>query len=383
MAEEEEWDDSPETEADLPQGANPPRAMPEGRRVIRDAERKQGGARETVYLKRREVVRETMEEEDYAPVGVRQQVARLKEAKKKQQAPLEERWGSRRHRRRGARWVMLVVLAVGAPLVAIIVAISLFKEPPGGSVTARGAGIIFDEPIDSSLPYDSTGPVAWFHENSVEAYDIAVSILERCNKAANPEELQEFLRDSERTMAKIKVNGAGWDVPYFLADPRTISWEYGEAGDTGYMWLSGRRQDHSKFRCYFVKTDDGLKLDWDASQVWSQVPVSKLVEKAPKYPTLVRAWVSKQPDYDSDTGRGSLYSWYLVLDEGKENFVWAYAPAGSKVDLEIKTLMNYGRMVMERKDEVRAIVRLVKPTLGFRESEFEITELVTEEWVMP
>ena len=40
-------------------------------------------------------------------------------------------------------------------------------------------------------------------------------------------------------------------------------------------------------------------------------------------------------------------------------------------------------MVMTRKDEIRAIVRLVKPSLGFRESEFEITELVTEEWVMP
>ena len=225
--------------------------------------------------------------------------------------------------------------------------------------------------------------MAWFHENSVEAYDTAVAILERCNEATHPEELEDALRDGERTMAKIRVSGAGWDVPYFLDDPRQISWEYGEAGDTGYMWLAGRRADHSKFRCYFVKTDDGLKLDWDASQVWSQVAVSDLVEKAPKHPTLVRAWVSKQPDYDSDTGRGGLYSWYLVLDESKENFVWAYAPAGSKLDLEIKTLMNYGRMVMERKDEVRAIVRLVKPTLGFRESEFEITELVTEEWVTP
>ena len=42
-----------------------------------------------------------------------------------------------------------------------------------------------------------------------------------------------------------------------------------------------------------------------------------------------------------------------------------------------------GMIVLQRKDEVRAILRIVKPTLGFRETEFEILEIVTEDWVMP
>jgi hypothetical protein len=383
MGEEEDWDDSPESDSESPDSSEAQHSVTEGRRVIRESERKSGStSRETVYLKRREVLREAPEE-DYAPVGVREQMERLKESKKKPKAPLEERWGSRRHRRRGGKWIMLVVMGVGVPLVAIIVGVSLFKKPPPDTKPIQRTGIIWDEPSVSNLPYDSTSPVAWFHENSVGAFEDAVAILERCNEARDPREVRDVLRDEDRTLAKMKESGTGWDPPFFLSDPRSTTWEYGEAGDTGYMWIAGRRADYTKFRAYFVKTDDGLKLDWDASVAWCQVPVDGLVEKAPRHPTLVRTWLGKQPDYDSEIGRGGLYSWYLVLDESKEHFVWAYAPAGSQVDLKIKGLMNYGRMVMTRKNEIRAIVRLVKPGLGFRESEFEITELVTEEWVMP
>ena len=383
MAEDEEWDENSNSETEPSEDESSQRAMPEGRRVVREQGRKGGStSRETVYLKRREVQRE-MRGEDTAPVGVRQQIERLKKAKKSK-TPMEERWGSASHRRRGARWVILVVLVVGIPLVAALIGISLFRTPPAETKTFRNPTLNLDDPGVSHLPYDSTSPVAWFHENSVGAFEDAMKILERCNEASVPADLSEVLRDGERTLTKMKASAkTGWELPFFLDDPREIKWEYGEAGDTGYMWISGRRADHSPFRAYFVKTDEGLKLDWDATVAWCQVPVNDLVVRAPKRATLMRVWLGKQPDYDAEIGRGSLYSWYLVLGEDKEHFVWAYAPAGSRTDLEIKGLLNYGRIIMARKNEVRVTMRLVKPTLGFRDNEFEIAELLTAEWVMP
>ncbi len=230
---------------------------------------------------------------------------------------------------------------------------------------------------------DPTSPEAWFHENSVEAFEEAIDLLEEVNAVERPEGLKGMLRDSARTLPAVEAVWGDERSPFFIDDPRTLSWEYGGAGDTGFMAIAGRLKSHEKFRAYFVKTDDGLKWDWKASAAWAVIPVGDLVAKAPKQPTVVRCWLGKQPDYDMFEGHGSLYSWYQILDPKKEEFVWAYVPAGSKRDEKLKKLLNYGMIVMERKDEVRAILRVVKPTLGFRETEFEVLEVLTEDWVMP
>ena len=387
MDPEEETDgwepnDAPE---DSDGAVNPQPSIPEGRRVVRQRRKQKGSSsRETLYLKRRELLEEMQgsdDDEPSAPMGVREQVKRLKEAKK-DVAPMEDRWGSSRHRRRGARWILFVVLLVGAPIVAIMVGLTISKER-GEPTRAAGRGGMFDEPEGTYTPFDSTSPEAWFHEHSVDAFDDAIALMERCNETEDPADMAEVLRDAPRTVPKMKATGTGWDSPFVLGDPRQLSWEYGGAGDTGFMAISGRRKDHVRFRTYFVKTDEGLKLDWDASRGWSEISVPDLVAEAPKRPTLVRCWVGKQPEFDMSEGRGSLYSWYQILSPEKDEFVWAQVPAGSKLDLELKENLNFGKMVMERKNEGWAIVRLVKPTLGFRETEFELLELVTADWVMP
>lgn len=367
----------------------PQTAVPEGRRVIR--KRTKGKSpRETLYLKRREILREMeyAESEDgdgesTGPLNVRQQVERLKEARKSDE-PLEEGWGNTRQRRRGAKWILLVVVLVGLPLVALIVSMSISgRQGTGGNPVAGVGSGMFDMPDGPGLAYDPTTPEAWFYENSVEAFDESMRVLSEINELEDPAAMEGFLRDAELTLPVVKQEWTGKESAFFVDDPRRLAWEFGGAGDTGFMAVSGRLENHKKFRAYFVKTDDGLKMDWKATMAWSEIPVGELVAQAPKQPTLVRCWVGKQPDYDMFEGHGSLYSWYQILDPTKEEFVWAHVPAGSKRDVQLKELLNYGMIVMQRRDEVRVILRIVKPTLGFRETEFEILEVVTEDWVMP
>jgi hypothetical protein len=361
------------------------KGVPEGRRVIRK-KKKGNSPRETLYLKRREILREKETrdgEEEIGPLSVHEQVERLKQARESD-GPLEDDWGDSRDRRRAGRWILFVVLLVAAPLVAVIVMVSLSgKGEDPANPASGGGGSMFDLPDGPGEAYDPTSPEAWFYGHSVEAFEDVVGLLEAVNEAEEPDDLSGLLRDAKRTLPEIKKSWTGEKASYFLDDPRSLSWQYGGAGDTGFMVLMGRMKSHERFRAYFVKTDEGLKLDWKATTAWSPIPVGDLVAQAPKQPTVVRCWLCKQPEFDMFEGHGSLYSWYQILDPGKEEFVWAYVPAGSPPDEKLKSLLNYGMVVMARKDEVRATVRLVKPTLGFRESEFEILELVTEDWVMP
>jgi hypothetical protein len=237
--------------------------------------------------------------------------------------------------------------------------------------------------VEAISAFDRTSPQAWFHENSVKAFELAMGLLEKCNEAQNSAQLTGIIRDPERVLQNLAMNDVATASDYIVRDPRLLNWEYGDAGETGFMVVSGRRTDYTPFRAYFVKTDDGMKLDWEATHGNSDLPVGSLVAEKPSKSVYIRGWVGKQPHFDSETGRGVTRSWYLVLDPSKEEFVWAYAPTGSVLDEQLRDMLSYGRMVEERPDEIRAMVRLTKPSVGFRENEFEIRELVTTDWVAP
>jgi|GEM_PF-654474 len=356
-------------------------AVPEGMRVVRKRrKRKSEASRQTLYLKKREILREMHTEED--GLSLKGQVERLKEVAKAKEVPMEDKWGSVNHRRRGSRWVILAVAAVALPLVVMFVVLAVTRKP-GGVTTGTSSSLLnLDEPVEAISAFDRTSPQAWFHENSVKAYDLAVQLLEQCNAAEHPAQLAEIVRDSERVLPKISVEDVEGASDYFLSDPREISWEYGNAGGAGYMVLMGRRADYTSFRAYFVKTDKGLKLDWEATWGLSDIPVQSLVAEGKGKTVLIRGWVGKQPYYDTEKGRASTQSWYIILEPGREEFVWAYAPTGSNLDEQLRGILSYGRMVESRPDEVRATIRLNKPSLGFRENEFEIQELVTTDWVV-
>lgn len=297
-------------------------------------------------------------------------------------ASLEERWGGRQQKSGGNRWLVLLILALLALVIGVAVGVSLLKgDKEKRSVRHSGTGLNLDQEDTGGVVRASTGAMAWFEENPVEAFDAAVGILERCGNGSDVP--VELMRDAERIGQLVEEYGAGWDSRFAVHDPRLLRFEIGSAGETGFMVVMGRHENHVGFRSYFVKMDDGLRMDWEASTAHCGVEVEDLAEEAPEAPVTVRGWIGKQPHFDSKGARGDLFSWYQVLDAHKEHFVWAYAPAGSRLDEELKMVLNYGRFVMPRLAEVRATVRLVKPKTGFRENEFEVVELVAEEWVMP
>lgn len=362
-------------------------AVPEGRRVVKQKRRKSGGAsRETLILKKREIISEMVQPEESAPVNVREQVERLKQARKDkksaQDPAMEEKWGSRKHRRRGSRWLLALILVVALPLLAFVIVVT-FNGASGGSASRAPDTLNLDEEEPLYLPFDRTDPVSWFHEHSVEAFEEALEIMDEINKGETAEATVHLLRDAERTREKIRETRFEWPEKFRVSDPRTLSWSYDASGDTGFIAINGKDSSFKPFRAYFVRSQDGLRLDWEATTAYSQIPVAGLTKEASGTPVMIRGWVAKKPSFDTEVGGRALLSWYQVLSQDRNEYVWAYTSLGSEVDAEIRKALNYGLMVMKRVEETRMIVRLRPGFRSARPNEYELVEVVAKDWVQP
>lgn len=378
-------------------------ALPEGKRVVRKGNRDGAGGRQTVYLRNKQRNRERPKvNEARSGVGVREQVDRLKQAEQSKEAekPVEQGWGTGTRTstaRMGASWLLLRIGAVMVPIMIVLLAFMLTR---GGKKTGDAeSGFDWSEPTDRrELPYDPTGPVAWFNEYPHEAYEGAVGVLDKFNELAKGELPRGLVRNQSITLQRIDQRGGlGWESPFFTKDHRKLNWSTSKIGQTGFIVVSGRHEDQSKFHVYFVKTSSGLQLDWEASTGWSEIALEELPTASSVQNILIRCALVKEPhfDFDPDRLRKSVpptivvvhpepLSWYLLRGSDPTANIWGWVPKNSKLDQELRKLFDFGRIVLERKEEVRVVLKVSKSPLdGTKENEFRIDELLTEDWVLP
>lgn len=356
--------------------------MPEGMRVVRKRRKKRGNSRQTLFLKKREILRD-MHDEEGGAVSLKEQVARLKSAKKSEEAgrPVEERWGGPKRKERGLAWLLLRVMAILLPVLAIVTAFFLMKRE-NGSTTRYDTKLNFNI-SEKEQEFEPVGPQAWFIKNPDLAYEESLGILNRLNESAADALPDKVFRQPDFALTEIAKRGLGWDSNFITIDPTKFNWSIAKTEEVGFLVVEGVRVDHSTFRSYFVKTDEGVRLDWGASTAWSQVPLDDLHSTDLDGNVLVRCVLTKEPHFDTLRGPESLRSWYLLTIPGSDNQVWAFAPAGTPLDEALLNLFGFGRLVLERRPSVRAILRISRPEFVTKKNQFLIEEVVTEEWVLP
>lgn len=368
----------PETDSSSSQG------IPEGRRVVR-RKRKRGSSRETITLQQRDVLRELETEEPV--VGVKQQVERLKAARRSEETgePVEEIWGDAGPKDRSVRVVLLGAFAIAIPILAIVAAFMLVmkKDRDTGPEISDSLDLGKSEVEEVVLPYEAGSTIAWFNENPHVAYQSAVSILEALNGGEPKDWPEGVLRDQERALRHIQDRGSGWDSKFFTRDPRKLFWSTGESGETGFIALEGRREDFSKFRAYFIKSQEGLRMDWEATTGWCEVPYEEFLREPVARPFLVRCELGKEANYDTQLGEGQDLSWYLLGAADEAQFAWGWVRTRSDLDEKLRALLSYGRFGLEKLDSVRVILRVASTPGAKRASELEILDLLADEWVLP
>ena len=329
------------------------------------------------------------EDEDYGPIDVAEQVRRLKK-KKEDGRPLEEVWGTKR---RSTSWLWIVLMATIVSVVAIIIGMTMWATDEEvdqvGSVVVDDGGFKIDE-IDLS-----SGPMGWYNDNSVEVTAEIRRIIETINKAKDPKEIEDLVRDSPfRRLNPIKLEGLQSpmltnSLSNFKCSQHVVySSQISGSKERGFLEVTGLREDRNPYVTYFVLQDEKIKIDWDATFGWSEMPLPELVTEKPKKPMLVRCRVTKKPTFDQDFGDRS-YSGYVLAGENPDQFLFGYvdldSARGKMIDRYLRLLLNYGSFVTDEppKRDVKATVRV-----GFRESIgeegiFEIVEYLHNGWVTP
>lgn len=358
--------------------------MPEGMRVVRKRRKKRDEAsRQTLILKKREILREMNDES--AAVGVKEQVERLKSARraKNTDKPLEEHWGGRSSSKKGARWVLLYTFALLIPVLAICTAFLLIQGGEVGKVNTPADELVFTVDHEEPDIDVSSGPLAWFIEDPHGAYEDAIELLDRLNAADDAKLPPELFRRGETTIARIAEEGLGWESDFSTADPRTFTWKTATAGDTGYLIYGGVREDQRPFRTYLVHTPKGLRLDWEATTGWSEWSYDRLAQEDPGRPIMIRARIFKEEHFDTTGGSDSDQSCYLLRSPDNENHLWGFTETDGPIDRKLRDFFGYGGFVVERVPEVLATLRISKLDGGLRGNEYRIDEVISREWVVP
>lgn len=333
-----------------------------------------------LYLKRQQLLREMQDSGEEKAINIREQLRTLEEAGK-QVVPTEDDWGKPTSRRKNNLWVLWVILGLAIPTVLIALALMMSRmgDRTGGATSGSG-GFNFD----SLNTATRVQPEDWFVENSTDATRTGIDILEKLSQDnLTKSELAQVVRN-ETQVERILARQATNDWPGFdLRRPTEIVWQFSSYQDTGFMALIGPRSDYSTFRAYFVRGESGLRYDADASEGWSETPIIELPAANLSEPSMTRGWVAKEPHFDARSD-SAKYSWYQILTPNLIDFVWAYTEAGGELDEKLKTELNYGRVIGERKREFRAVITLTASGVeDFREDEFLLKELIAVDWVLP
>jgi hypothetical protein len=334
---------------------------------------------ESLYMKRQQLLREMQESDDTRAIPIREQLKKLEDAIAQQDAPTEDDWGKKSSRRKSGLWMLWVLLGIAVPvvLVGLILLASKTKSRDGGS---GAEGLDFDV-LNVG---EQTQPEDWFVENSGKVTENGIEILEQLSQDdLTREDLTGIVRNDAQIERILQWQENGEWAAFDLSQPTEIRWQFASAGQTGFMALIGPRADFRTFRAYFVRQGDGLVFDADATEGWSEAPIVELPAQELPEPVLLRGWVAKEPHFDARSDADE-YSWYQILTPNLIDFVWAYTEAGSELDEALKTELNYGRVIEDRKREFRATVRLAESEVEkFRDDEFLLQELVTTDWVLP
>lgn len=348
--------------------------LPEGRRVS-----KSSSSRETLYLKRQQLLREMHSSDDVQPISVREQVDKLKAIKKDGEdgEDGEERWGAKERRKAGKPWMLWMILGLVIPVV--LVGLLLMSNNRDTEVSGNSrTGLDFDVLSGGGR----AEPQDWFVKNSGKAFSRGFNILEELSEDELAlEKVLPLVRSPRQAELLMAMGESSAWAAFDTREPTEMRTEYASSGDTGFMAVEGIRKDFRDFRAYFVHEEGETYFDVEATEAVSDIPIGELTGQVLTGGVLARCWIAKEPHFDARSDE-KLFSWYQVLDPEKVDFVWAYCKRGDPLDELLREKLNYGRLIGERKSYIRATVTLGNAR-GFRDDEFLFEDFLAPEWVLP
>ena len=100
-------------------------------------------------------------------------------------------------------------------------------------------------------------------------------------------------------------------------------------------------------------------------------------------PVLVRCLLTRRDEFYAGVYNDEDHSAYLLLSKDATHSMWGYVKRDSKLDEELRRLLDHGRFVLDLKKNLRVTLHLRRGKVGALPNQLEIVDLIHPDWVTP
>jgi len=282
----------------------------------------------------------------------------------------------------GVGWRWVVGTAVGM-MVLVIAALGGVQVM---SVFRRGEGVRGVPLNDFKVERIELGQAGMLLNESPGAlYDEACEVLAGYSGAKTGEEALAWLYQPEQEREAFLKHWQLWESPPYFDRPELIQYGLVTNHLPATLMLWGLREDFAPFQAYFIREGGRLRLDWRATEAFSEIPIADLPSAGKVSGVTVRCLAEAKAFHTMAFPEDRFRS-FLLSGSDPEHILWGYVEAGSELDLELRDALTRQVGILEEKQpgqKKRLTLVLETPESRQRENQFLISEMLHIEWATP
>jgi len=235
--------------------------------------------------------------------------------------------------------------------------------------------------IDDSANPTVESPTRYFEENADKVARELHDTLTRYARARTLAEVLPLVRDGDRLRLKLIEFWKPWDVAPDWEPPSDAAMGYGSSGNRPYAFMKGPGPNFEPFHMIFVREDNRMLVDWEASEGIGSNPFEDL-KNPDLQDAVMRVVVSPAVYYSAAFPEKKYRSFQLVARDGLD-YVWGYAEIGTPEEEQLTALFRPGVIFTEQASSEPVRLRLSRRQPGAMPNQWVILDLLHKGWVAP
>ena len=140
-----------------------------------------------------------------------------------------------------------------------------------------------------------------------------------------------------------------------------------------FISLMVRTREQVERPLAFIETSQGLKIDWESWEGWSEMSWEKFLSTKPRTPQVFRVTLSAVNYYNFNFSDDSKWRSFRLISPDEQHSLYGYVEKGTALDLKINPA-----------EEIKAVPLMLSikfPTEVVSDSQVEIESFVVDGWV--
>lgn len=295
--------------------------------------------------------------------------------KKPRDEELGESWGGTK--KHSVKWMLwggagVIVAIVGGWSIQSF----LTAQAP---VELEKTGYSAIEVVNDIVPTEDV--TAYFSENAGEVDQQMREVLASYAQARTVEEIVPLVRNGHALRVLLRKQWKPWNAPKGWVPAAESLTGYTSVGRFPYGSMTGVGPDYTSFQVYFVRQDNRMVVDWEATSAYCDPAFSTLMEPAVRE-AVVRVVVSPT-SYHNVAFPESDYAAYRLSYPGNDDLIWGYVRKGTPAFSAMEALFSSGAILVEQKGDQNLKLRIARGPEGAMPNQWLIVDVLHKGWVSP